>query len=621
MNNMIGKLICTFLLLFLMCACADAQESKLHALVIGNSEYGSASLKNPKNDADLMASSLKELGFRVSLATDLDQPKMEKTIKDFSAGLPKGSLAFFYFAGHGIRAKEVNYLIPSNTQIGDEVALKYKAIRTSFVLDYLSESKSSLNVMVFDCCQNNPFDRGWNRSLSNRGLAAEVVPEGTIVTFSTSPGKTATDGKPGKNSPYTMELSKQLLTTPPNGLRLRDAFFNASQAIKKSTGQAPWLQMDAGAEEFFLKKPIQMTGVEKNAVRAGVVNSMAKKGVNEIPLPVEAATKKIELLTQGEIFLKEQRFQLAIDSFSGVIDSESFTNEQKAAARRARIEACLGRLTEPDILQAILDAKSLGKQAVNLSLQTDGEVRSGSNLVCRLPKGKVVRVSKYQDGWLRVDSPLGDSSSNGWVKLDSFTKTASQDTGRKTDGLSNVSGQQTLKNSSISGGYKASGVGANGSALNSRQSNQVVGSNGMVTNGAYGNGTMVNGSYGNGAVVNGSYSNGVVTNGAYGNGTMVNGSYSNGVVTNGAYGNGTMVNGSYGNGAVVNGSYSNGVVPNGSYGNSGFGNNGYSNGSYGNSNSVIQQGGAQGGKVNIWQTPQWESLREIRELRKQGRLK
>ena len=124
------------------------------------------------------------------------------------------------------------------------------------MLDVLSGSRSNLNVVVLDCCRDNPFQRRWARSISPpRGLApVSHIPEGTLIAYATGAGKVALDGE-GANSPYTQELAKALAQRPQEGLRLRDVFFLASREVKKSTGQTPWMNMEASLDEFYLHEP------------------------------------------------------------------------------------------------------------------------------------------------------------------------------------------------------------------------------------------------------------------------------------------------------------------------------------------------------------------------------
>src|SRR5215470_16463083 len=87
-------------------------EAQKVALVIGNSEYPKAPLKNPVNDATAVESTLKKLGFSVTTVRNADLRRMRGAIDEFTARLGPGSLGFFYYAGHGIQVNSVNYLVP-----------------------------------------------------------------------------------------------------------------------------------------------------------------------------------------------------------------------------------------------------------------------------------------------------------------------------------------------------------------------------------------------------------------------------------------------------------------------------------------------------------------------------
>ena len=51
---------------------SSAGEIPMHALVIGNSSYPEGQLKNPANDARLIAETLTPIGFQVTTKIDLN---------------------------------------------------------------------------------------------------------------------------------------------------------------------------------------------------------------------------------------------------------------------------------------------------------------------------------------------------------------------------------------------------------------------------------------------------------------------------------------------------------------------------------------------------------------------
>jgi uncharacterized caspase-like protein len=97
------------------------------ALIIGNSSYPTAPLKNPANDAGAKDAALRRPGFEVRTLRNLDLPQMGAAIDEFTASLGAGSLAFFYLSGRGIQVNYTNYLLPVDFTASSEIDVKYKA--------------------------------------------------------------------------------------------------------------------------------------------------------------------------------------------------------------------------------------------------------------------------------------------------------------------------------------------------------------------------------------------------------------------------------------------------------------------------------------------------------------
>lgn len=176
------------------------------ALVIGNSDYeNSTSLRNPENDARDIARELRNLGFNVAVLTNASLPEMENGIIELQKSLkrdPEGT-GFFFYAGHGVQARGVNYLIPADAEIQAGSQLCYRATSVDFVLDSMNEAGNKLNMIVLDACRDNPFP--WDRS-SSRGLAVVgQQPPGSVIMYATAAGDVVSDGQ-GRNDLFTEKL-------------------------------------------------------------------------------------------------------------------------------------------------------------------------------------------------------------------------------------------------------------------------------------------------------------------------------------------------------------------------------------------------------------------------------
>ncbi len=231
--------ICFLFVLFAGAAFAEGSKNRV-ALVIGNSAYiRHAALANPVNDAKLMADRLKAQGFEVFAAYDAGQRDMKRAVQSFAASLRergKDAVAFIFYAGHGVQVKGENYLIPVDEHIASEADVDIDAVSLSSIMSMLENTQTRLAIVVLDACRDNPF--GYARG-GLRGLARVDAPSGSLVAFSTAPGKAALDGPDGVNSYYTAALA-QAMADP--GLKIEEVFKKVRIAVREKTKgeQTPW---------------------------------------------------------------------------------------------------------------------------------------------------------------------------------------------------------------------------------------------------------------------------------------------------------------------------------------------------------------------------------------------
>ena len=158
----------------------------------------------------------------------------------------------FYYAGHGIQSKGVNYLIPTNIEDLAENNLNWKCVNVEQVLDVMEDSQCKLKIVVLDACRNDPVSRKWHRSTGTRGLSIMSSPIGTIIAYSTAPGMTAQDGT-GRNSPYT-EAFLSTLDMP--NLDVSNFFQEVMSHVTNKTHQAqnPWWSSSYTGKFYFNKQ-------------------------------------------------------------------------------------------------------------------------------------------------------------------------------------------------------------------------------------------------------------------------------------------------------------------------------------------------------------------------------
>ena len=183
-------------------------------------------MKNPVNDANLMASVLMDLGFDVIKRSNATKQVMDGAILDFWRMLASYDVNLFYYAGHGVQVNGINYLLPVDAKAEDELALKIEAVNVGEVVSQFERYPDNVNIVVLDACRDDPF-RSWVRSGSG-GFTAMSAPSGTIIAFATSPGATASDGK-GLYGLYTENLTQQMRVEQ----RIEDVFINTRNRVRE----------------------------------------------------------------------------------------------------------------------------------------------------------------------------------------------------------------------------------------------------------------------------------------------------------------------------------------------------------------------------------------------------
>lgn len=191
------------------------KDEKRYALVIGNSQYSReiGELRNPVNDATDMAAELQKSNFDVQLLTNATYGQIRAGLLKFKEKLDAGdrdkTVGLFYFAGHGLRLEEENYIVPVDAKIEYEDDIwRYCFPVQRMVLSNMEQSNTRLNIVILDACRNNPFP-SLTRSLGQQGLAEMQKARGSFIAYATAPGSVAIDGT-GRNGLYTQEILKAI---------------------------------------------------------------------------------------------------------------------------------------------------------------------------------------------------------------------------------------------------------------------------------------------------------------------------------------------------------------------------------------------------------------------------
>src|SRR5262245_45355638 len=259
-----------------------APSSSRVALVIGNSDYKDSPLANPVNDAGDIAATLSQFGFEVMKGMNVDQRQMKELIREFGAKMQSGGVGVFFFAGHGVQVKGLNYLIPVKAVINKEPEVEFEAIEVGFVLAQMEAAANRINIVILDACRNNPFARSFRSAA--RGLASIDAPVGTLIAYATAPGRTASDGS-GRNGLYTKELLAAMRVP---GLKIEDIFKQVRSEVRRQSNnqQIPW-EASSVEGDFYFSTP-------------GVRPALA------VSTPAPALT---EVLRQAEVSLRRRDYE------------------------------------------------------------------------------------------------------------------------------------------------------------------------------------------------------------------------------------------------------------------------------------------------------------------------
>ena len=251
-------------LLLTLSGLAAAAVGDRVALVIGNGKYASAPLVNSVNDSRAMAQSLREMGFTVIERENITSKQIPSTLREFRTSLTPGSVALFFYAGHGLQIKGTNYLPAVDAEINSEDDVPMQSIDLNRILDILAESKTRLNLLFLDACRNNPYARSMRSGVT--GLAKVDAPSGTLISFATRPGSTASDGS-GGHGVYTEQLLGQM--REPN-VPVEQVLKRVGASVKRATrgAQEPWMEGSIEGDFYF-------RGGGAAAVASGPVDPLA----------------------------------------------------------------------------------------------------------------------------------------------------------------------------------------------------------------------------------------------------------------------------------------------------------------------------------------------------------
>lgn len=296
------KLAMMIALLF-MCAMGSAQaqatvqDQDRHALIIGNSNYGSGfDLVNPKNDAAAIANKLSTIGYRVhtgSALYDLSLDGFNREIDDFLDSIKDGASVLIYYAGHGSATDNSNYLIPilpSGVTLRTNSDIRDRSISIESILERVENANpSGVNVYFIDACRDAPVSN--SRSINLTGLTAldnRYQPRGSFIGFSTEYGKLAEDGVGSLYSPFATAVLNNLDTKASAPIEL--FYKGVSEEVYRATDgkQYPIQEPKIRGEYCLVKCDVQ--AINEQPFPSAPAGNIANSDVVNEPEPQKKST-------------------------------------------------------------------------------------------------------------------------------------------------------------------------------------------------------------------------------------------------------------------------------------------------------------------------------------------
>ena len=206
--------------------------SKRYAIVIGVDQYADTqitTLGGASNDAKALAKALVQYaGFPNEQVTLLasDQPaerqptrgNILRRLSNLAAVIPRDGLLLLSFAGHGMERGGQAFLLPSDSQVSNDVdLLEQTAINVSQIKDRIKKIGVPQVLLILDACRNDPvgranadnpltaaYTRGFNFDVRNREVQAFAT------LYATEVGRRAYEYKEKKQGYFTWILVEAL---------------------------------------------------------------------------------------------------------------------------------------------------------------------------------------------------------------------------------------------------------------------------------------------------------------------------------------------------------------------------------------------------------------------------
>ena len=227
----------------------DLEPPPRLALVIGNSGYENlAPVDKAGPDSELVAETLRNLGFEVIELPNLSKKGMEEAVLKAAQAAPLQEAVLFYFAGHAFQLEGSNFLAPVDARLTSRQRLRDETVKFSDIVDKLrGEGRQSL--FFLEAGGPVPVPAGAGKVAQGLAEAEAEAVRGTFVAFAAQPGAVPVLAEDSA-SPFSLALAEHMAT---DGISISDMMFRVRNAVEEQTGlsQTPWDRSLLRAQFYF----------------------------------------------------------------------------------------------------------------------------------------------------------------------------------------------------------------------------------------------------------------------------------------------------------------------------------------------------------------------------------
>ena len=248
---------------------------KRFALVIGNSNYVHLpKLANPKNDVDSVTEKLLDLNFDVLPVYDIDYIEFDNILTSLSEKSDY-DVVLVYYAGHGIRHDNKQYLIPIETELNSVADLKKCISLDKVFLSLYALDDAKAKLVFIDACRT---EAPWQEKADKEDEAKDGQP--IAVIYSTAKEKKASDGEAGYNSPFAAAFIEEIGKPSEN---LTETLGRINKTLEERTGYNQSVRYHGSWIDFTFYR-------EQYDQAISILNSKQAKDLYDTGSPIEALT-------------------------------------------------------------------------------------------------------------------------------------------------------------------------------------------------------------------------------------------------------------------------------------------------------------------------------------------